>query len=351
MGDVDLANVREMVDVALADYLDRKSLDAAVRNLPSEITEILGDFIIKGGKRVRPLLCVIGWVAAGGHGDDSTVVQAAAALEIFHAFALIHDDLMDASTTRRGRPTVHSALAIRHEGRPDLDRFAPAVALLLGDLALVWSDELLHTISIAPVRLAAAMDIIDLMRTEVMYGQYLDLIATGTPTPDLDSALRIARYKTAKYTVERPLHLGAVLGGANDGVRESLSAFGLPLGEAFQLRDDLLGVFGKPDVTGKSNLDDLREGKHTALMAIALRRAGTTDRSRLLSLVGRSDLSADGAAQVRTILADTGAQATVEHMITSRCHQAMHALKDADLPATAVTGLREIAHATTQRVV
>jgi geranylgeranyl diphosphate synthase type I len=339
-----------MVDVVLSDYLNRKTLDAAEHNLPSEIPQILGDFITKGGKRVRPVLCVIGWVAAGGHSDASPVIQAAAALEIFHAFALIHDDIMDASTTRRGRPTVHGALAIRHQGRPDLDRFAAAVALLLGDLALVWSDELLHTIPIAPARLAAAMDTIDLMRTEVMYGQYLDLIATGTPTPDLDSALRIARYKTAKYTVERPLHLGAVLGGASDGVRESLSAFAIPLGEAFQLRDDLLGVFGKPDVTGKSDLDDLREGKHTALMSIALRGAGPTDRSRLLSLVGRPDLSADGVAQVRTILADTGAQAAVERMITSRRHQAMHALKDADIPATAVTALREIAHAATQRV-
>jgi geranylgeranyl diphosphate synthase type I len=187
------------------------------------------------------------------------------------------------------------------------------------------------------------------MRSEVMYGQLLDLQTTGRLSGDIDTALHVIRYKTAKYTIERPLHIGAALGGATPRVLDACTAFGIPLGEAFQLRDDLLGVFGDPVETGKSILDDLREGKATVLMALAVRRASPAQLSTLRGLVGRSDLNGEQAAEVRTILESTGARQTVEHMITTRYDAALAALDEAPFPETASVRLRQIAQAATAR--
>ncbi|MEU6995581.1 polyprenyl synthetase family protein [Streptomyces sp. NPDC046465] len=222
-------------------------------------------------------------------------------------------------------------------------------AVLLGDLALAWSDELLHTAGLGADRFAAATVVLDGMRTELLYGQYLDLLVSGRPSADLDAALRIARYKSAKYTVERPLQLGAVLAGADAGVCAALSAFGLPLGEAFQLRDDLLGVFGAPAATGKSNLDDLRTGKPTALVALALTYATASQRRTLHALLGDPALDEEDAAVIRDLLVVTGARTAVEDLIRTRHTQALAALDDAALPLAATTALREFADAAAMR--
>ncbi|WP_030688806.1 polyprenyl synthetase family protein [Streptomyces sp. NRRL B-1347] len=342
---LDLTAIRRAVDTVLEEFLQRKAHTAASGHLPGEVTQVLHDFLFAGGKRLRPLLCVTGWHAAAGHGDTTPVIRTAASLELFHAFALIHDDLMDRSATRRGHPTVHRALAARyHGGRSSLaaEHLGTSGAILVGDLALTWSDELLHTARVAPGRLAAVLPVIDTMRTEVMYGQYLDLLATGDPTDDLDTPLTVIRYKTAKYTVERPLHTGAVLADARPGAQAALTAFALPAGEAFQLRDDLLGVFGDPAVTGKSHLDDLREGKHTALMAMALRQADHGQATQLHALVGDPQLDDQGAATVRDILTATGARSAIEQMISLRHRQALSALDTDLLSPAAATTLRSL---------
>ncbi|QCX82621.1 All-trans-nonaprenyl-diphosphate synthase (geranyl-diphosphate specific) (plasmid) [Streptomyces sp. YIM 121038] len=289
-----------------------------------------------GGKRLRPLLCVTGWYAAAGQVPvPEPVVRVAAALELFHAFCLIHDDVMDNSPTRRGRPTVHRTLADRHP--PDCctlqtaRKFGTGAAILIGDLALTWSDELVHTAGLTPGQLAMLLPLLDVMRTEVMYGQYLDLAATGHPTTDLDHALTIIRYKTAKYTIERPVHIGAALAGGTTALAEALTAYALPLGEAFQLRDDLLGVYGDIQITGKSPLDDLRDGKHTVLLAIALRAAAPHQAETLERLLGRPDLIETQAGEIRSILTATGARAQVEEMINLRCEHVKDLLNHADL--------------------
>ena len=201
------------------------------------------------------------------------------ALELVQASALIHDDLMDRSDTRRGEPAVHRRFEARHTAggwRGGAAAFGDSVAVLLGDLALVWSDELLHASGVAPEDLARARPVFDEMRTEVTVGQYLDLLTQATGDTSVELAGKVARYKSAKYTVERPLLFGAALAGAPPELSAAYSAFGLPLGEAFQLRDDVLGVFGDPSETGKPAGDDLREGKRTALVALALREASRT---------------------------------------------------------------------------
>lgn len=187
------------------------------------------------------------------------------------------------------------------------------------------------------------------MRSEVMYGQYLDVTAAGRPTGDMEQALCIARYKTAKYTVERPLHIGAALAGAPPAVREALSAYALPVGEAFQLRDDLLGVFGSPEVTGKPALDDLREGKHTVLVALALQRADALQRRTLHTLLGNPRLDETEATRIRELLITTGARAEVEKMIGTLRAQALRALETAPFPPSAVADLRRLADIATAR--
>ncbi|MEU9161996.1 polyprenyl synthetase family protein [Streptomyces sp. NPDC048424] len=349
-----LAGVRADIDAHLAAFLDGKARAAAEDRLPGELVATLGGFLFAGGKRLRPLLCVAGWHAATGAGPAGPVVSAAASLEMFHAFALIHDDLMDASEIRRGRPTAHRALAAHHAGRPDADRLGVSAAILLGDLALTWSDELLHTAGLTPRQLTDALAVTDTMRSELVYGQYLDLLATGgtaiadTET-DTERALTISRYKTAKYTVERPLHLGAALAGAETSLRSALSDFALPIGEAFQLRDDLLGTFGDPTTTGKPRLDDLRDGKNTVLVTLAVRRADPARQRTLLTLIGDRTLDEAGAARVRRILEDTGARAAVERLIQDRLEQALHALARAPVPPAVAAALREIALAATVR--
>ena len=336
---VDLSAVQAQVDLVLRDFLDAKRRGAEDRSLPLDVPIALIDFLAAGGKRLRPLLCVLGWHAAGGHGDDTAVIRTAAALEMFHAFCLIHDDIMDNSATRRGRPTVHRSIANRHGH----DRLGTSAAILIGDMALAWSDELLHSAGHPPHRLAALRRVVDVMRQEVIYGQYLDLMAPLGPHTDHQAALRVIRFKTAKYTVERPLHCGAALADADPDLLTALSRYALPLGEAFQLRDDILGVYGRPGDTGKPVLDDLREGKHTVLLALAAQRADTTQRKLLDSLVGNPDLDSDSAARIRTVLDATGARATVEDMIATRYAQALTALAATPYPPSAAAALRHIA--------
>ncbi|MFC5187216.1 polyprenyl synthetase family protein [Actinomadura harenae] len=341
--------MRSAVEERLAAFLDTKASWAAAQCFPAEVTDVLRDLVLGGGKRIRPVLCVAGWRAAGGCGDQGPVLRVAVSLEMFHAFALVHDDVMDRSATRRGRPSAHEALAARHVGRPSAARLGANAALLLGDLALAWSDELLHTAGLSVDQFAVATAVLDEMRTELMYGQYLDLLATGWPSTDLNAALRIIRFKGAKYTAERPLQLGAVLAGADAGMRTTLSEFGLPLGEAFQLRDDLLGVFGHREHTGKPNLDDLREGKATVLMALALERSDSAQRTALRRLVGDPALDEHGAQRARDLLTATGAVAAVEEMIADRHRAALRALDGTFLHPTAVVMLRELAAAAVVR--
>ncbi|MFJ3880237.1 polyprenyl synthetase family protein [Streptomyces sp. NPDC090077] len=347
-----LAAVRAAVDAHLDDYFAGKARAAADDGMPPEVIDVLRGFVLGGGKRLRPLLCACGWYAAGGTGDTGEVVTVGAALEMFHAFALVHDDVMDRSATRRGRATVHETYAgrFRHGRTPGAaERLGTGAAILTGDLALAWSDEILHSAGLDGSRLTALLAVTDAMRTELMYGQYLDLCATGRFGSELGSAFRILRYKTAKYTFERPLHIGAILAGGDAHVLQRLTAYALPLGEAFQLRDDLLGVFGTPGTTGKPCLDDLRDGKHSVLVALALRHCDPAQREALHRLVGHPALDESGAGEIRAILVATGARARVERMIRARRSRARRALADSGLPAPAADALHRIARAATVR--
>ncbi|MEW2578853.1 polyprenyl synthetase family protein [Streptomyces syringium] len=330
----DAHGVREEVEARLRSLLASRAPHRGVHEptLPPDLLQVLAGYLFPGGKRLRPLLCVTGWRAAGGRGRPGELTACAAALEMFHTFTLLHDDVMDDSVLRRGRPTAHRALAALHPGRPDADRLGAGGAILLGDLALAWSDRLLRTAGLTARQLRAAGTVVDAMREATVCGQYADLVTAGVGAINERRAMAIARDKTAKYTVEGPLHLGAVLAGADTALLRHLSAFALPLGEAFQLCDDLYGVFGEPVRAGEAPLDDLRDGKCTLLTVLALRRAGPADRDRLLHLLGNRDLDDAGAAEARRLLEVTGARRLVEQRITELRERARAAVLHAALP-------------------
>jgi geranylgeranyl diphosphate synthase type I len=338
--------LRGRIDNALAEFLD-EGLAAVEEIACRSAFELVRSYVLGGGKRIRPTFCYWGWRGAGG-ADCDEIVRAAAALELFHAFALIHDDIMDGSDTRRGRPSMHRQLAALHadadwHGRSEA--FGIAAAILVGDLCMIWADELLHRSGLDLVRVRAAQPVYSRMRSEVICGQYLDVAETARRAFSVPRSMRVIRYKAAKYSVEHPLRLGGVLAAGGPDLLASYTAFGLPLGEAFQLRDDMIGVFGEPAVTGKSTLDDLREGKPTVLMAYAADHATPAQLAVIRRLHGNRQLDSAGAAQLRAILHATGAVTAVEEMIKVRAQDALTALRVAPITDEARPALTELTHA------
>jgi geranylgeranyl diphosphate synthase, type I len=351
---LDRAGLRVRVDKALTAFLaGQRGRLLAIDDTLVDVADTVESFVLGGGKRLRPAFAYWGYRGAGGADADS-VVAAVSALELVQAGALIHDDLMDRSDTRRGEPSVHRRFEARHAAeawRGDGGLFGANAAVLLGDLAFMWSDEMLHTSGVTPGVLARARPVFDEMRTEVTVGQYLDVLMPVTGDTSLQRAGKVARYKSAKYTVERPLLLGAALAGAPRPVAAAFSAYGLPLGEAFQLRDDVLGVFGDPGQTGKPAGDDLREGKRTYLIAAAFEALGKTAVDELDLALGDPDLDDDAVARLRAMIADSGALARTEARITTLTDSALAALDAAPLDPEAKTTLLDLAHAATRRAV
>ncbi|HET9498870.1 MAG TPA: polyprenyl synthetase family protein, partial [Marmoricola sp.] len=300
---------------------------------------------VSGGKRFRAAFCWWGHQAVAPPTEDAALLRACAALELLHASALVHDDYMDASDVRRGRPATHRAFEQLHREsgwNASAEQYGAAAAILLGDLLLSWSDEMLRTCGLPAEGVLAALSYLDRTRSEVVTGQFLDVSAQARGNVDVDTAMTVLRYKSAKYSIERPLNLGAALAGASAATQDQLSRFGLPLGEAFQLRDDLLGVFGDPEATGKPAGDDLSEGKRTVLVALALDALSATDRKRLDTALGTT-LSPPEVDELRGLIERSGAREQVEQVISELTRRAVTALDAADIDGHARTVLRELA--------
>jgi geranylgeranyl diphosphate synthase, type I len=359
----DQAGFRARVQIALDRFLDEQADRLAP--LGDDAARLLGEAraAVSGGKRFRAAFCYWGFQAVAGSSYDTTsgdadeahdaLLRACAALELLHASALVHDDYMDASDTRRGRPATHRGFETEHRRdgwRGDPEQYGASAAILLGDLLLSWSDELLRRCGLPLERVVAALDVFDRCRSEVITGQFLDVSVQARGVADVDAAMTVLRYKSAKYSVERPLHVGATLAGATAEQLVQLSAFGLPLGEAFQLRDDLLGVFGDPSTTGKPAGGDLVEGKRTVLVALALDAAPPADAARLDAALG-SDLSPGEVTELRRIIDHSGAHDQVEQVITRLASTATSALARAEVAPRARDVLLELATAATVRAV
>jgi geranylgeranyl diphosphate synthase type I len=335
-----LLPVAARVEARIADLLLRelerwRAIDPAL----TEPIDALRSFVDAGGKRLRPAFCHCAFVGAGGDPFDPAALDAAAALELVHTFALVHDDVMDGSDSRRGSDAVHRHFVHRHDRaawRGEARRFGEGMAILVGDFAFVYADLLMRD---APL---AARDVFDELRIELCVGQSLDLLGTATASTEHSVARRIATFKSGKYTVERPLHLGAALAGRLDALAPALSRVGLPLGAAFQLRDDLLGAFGDSEVTGKPVGDDLREGKPTPLVALAVERATPAERT-VLARLGAQDLSLDEVHLLQEVFVRTGAVDEVEREIRGLVDEARRAIDAAPLADPACEWLDDLA--------
>ncbi|MQA96711.1 MAG: polyprenyl synthetase family protein [Streptosporangiales bacterium] len=345
------SGLRAQVDAELRAFLARQR--PGLLEIGEEMGPVLSalEDLLAGGKRMRPAFCYWGWRGAGGD-DRPEIVTAAAALELLQASALIHDDVMDGSDTRRGQPAVHRRFAAMHDGLDWLgscDAFGEGAAILLGDLCLVWSDELYQSCGLSGAALRAGRPVFDVMRTEVMAGQYLDLVEQARGADSVAAALRVVTYKAAKYTIERPLHLGAALAGRLDELGAVYSAYGLPLGVAFQLRDDVLGVFGDPVLTGKPAGDDLREGKRTVLVAMTLEAAPSAAAAEFRARLGDPALDDAAVARMREIIHDSGALTSCERMIDDYAARASAALEHTTVAGDAHSALADLAIAATAR--
>ncbi len=337
-----LSHIARRVDARLQLLLDteRTRWSAFDPDLAQPIDEI-ARLVLAGGKRLRPAFCHWGFVGAGGNPDDQRVIDAGAAFELMHAFALFHDDVMDGSATRRGEPTTHVVMSQLHEKHSwvgESRRFGEGAAILVGDLAFVYADQLLLG---AP---QPVWSVWNELRVELNFGQYLDMLGSANSERRLVKAERICRYKSGKYTIERPLHLGAVLAAPEkaEQLLPALSAYGLPLGDAFQMRDDVMGAFGETSVTGKPVGDDLREGKPTPLMAMATARANAAQLG-ILQLVGNTVLNDAQVADVQAVIRETGALDQLEQLITSLTDEAIEAIGKAPLSQEARNELIELA--------
>ena len=317
-------------------------------DLTQPLTE-LRRLVLAGGKRLRPAFCHWAFVGLGGDPDDPRIVDAGAAFELMHAFALFHDDVMDDAAERRGEPTTHTLYAAEHhrEGwAGESRRFGEGMAVLIGDLAFVYSDQLLAAAN------SVAWNVWNELRVELNVGQVLDMLGSVQSDRRLDKAERICRYKSGKYTIERPLHLGAALASPDrfDDVAPALSSYGLPLGDAFQMRDDVLGAFGDPTVIGKPVGGDLREGKPTPLLARAVAASDAVQRD-VLRRVGAPDLSDDEVTAIQQVFVDVGALADLEARISALADEALAALGSVPISDDARVELASLADYVVQRAV
>jgi geranylgeranyl diphosphate synthase type I len=348
---LDANGLRERIQTNLDDFVSKhRSLMVNVSPDTLPLIEALEGLLV-GGKRLRPAFAFWGFRAAGGQ-DTEEVVRACASLEFLQACALIHDDVMDASDTRRGKPAIHKQFESLHSSNDwsgSAKLFGEGSAILVGDLALSWADEMLLTSGLSNDQLIRAKAIYDIMRTELMSGQYLDLLEQARGEITHERAETVIRFKSAKYTIERPLHLGATIAAAQPELNKVLSEYGLALGEAFQLRDDLLGVFGDSSITGKPAGDDLREGKQTMLIAFANSNANLNDKKYLAEHLGSSELSLDTISKLQELLINCGAQEFVENRISDYLAKSLSALDALERDSEAKSALSELAILATTR--
>ncbi|MBW3619927.1 MAG: polyprenyl synthetase family protein [Actinobacteria bacterium] len=334
------------VDAALRGYLDRAlprlvGLHASLAPLADELHE----FVIGGGKRIRPTLLLLGYRAAG-RDDPSDVMGPALSLELLHTCALLHDDIIDAASTRRGRETAHRRFAREHREAGwsgGSDAFGEAVAILLGDLAFVQADELFLEARVPADRLLDGLRRFTVLREEVMAGQYVDLYAARAGVTSRELALAVATYKSGRYSVARPLEIGAALGGGPAALVSGLERVGGPLGRAFQVRDDLLGVFGDEVETGKSVAGDLVEGKRTLLVAETAARLDGDELTTFDRLLGSPELTADDAATLRELMRRSGGLDATTRYVEEAVEEARTELGRLDVPDEVAEALEGMA--------
>ncbi len=350
-----ILQIQADVNSALERFLTRQSsglIEIDEHLKPVAIS--LAEFVRDGGKRFRPIFSYLGYLGAGGQ-PSNAALNASSALELVHACALIHDDLMDESDSRRGRPSLHRLFEVLHRDSNYLgssEKFGTAAAILIGDLALSWSDQMVHATNsdfVDSLDFAKALPLFYEMRSELMAGQYLDVLEGAIAKSNTNRSRKIARFKSGKYSIERPLQFGGALASGKPEILKTYSDFGLPLGEAFQLRDDILGVFGKSEITGKPSGDDIKEGKRTLLIALTLESCNPDQLRFIENSLGNNDLPETDVNQIQNIILDTGGLNRCEEMIERLYSESISALDNSDIDEEIKELLTFMATAATKR--
>jgi geranylgeranyl diphosphate synthase type I len=348
-GDSWRSTTRRAVQAIVGEFVDLRcapELHAAGIGIASDV---LRD-VVEGGKCVRSMFMYLGWLC--GADDDAAALRASAGLELLHAFALLQDDVMDGSTLRRGRPAGHVTFARWHRhlglsGSPA--RFGESAAVLLGDLCLVWAAQMMRESGVPAPALDRVWPRYDAMRTELAVGQFADLINDAGGFPTLDKVLEVSRRKSGNYTVRRPLEMGAAMAGCGEHVLTMLAGYGDAIGEAFQMRDDVLGIFGSPAVTGKPSSSDLAERKATSVVVAAYHLADPTLRRELRAIMSAERLDACDVRRWRELIAATGAVEWIERLIDARLRRALSLIDDSDVRPAVRAALADMAAACTER--
>jgi geranylgeranyl diphosphate synthase, type I len=342
----------------LREYLRDRRRDCAYMGAQyGDLTAALEEFVLRGGKRLRPAFAYWGWRSVTEEQVDPVdprIIRLISALELLQACALVHDDVIDSSATRRGLPTVHRLFADQHRignWHGSSDQFGISAAILLGDLALVWADDIVATADLPIDAHQRVQRVWSAIRTEVLGGQYLDIVAEASGAETVASAMTVNVYKTASYTISRPLQLGVAAAADRPDVLAAFHELGTCLGVAFQLRDDVLGVFGDPAVTGKPSGDDLRSGKRTVLLAESVERAEKMDpvAAKLLRTSIGTELSEAQVKELCLVIESVGALAAVEERIDVLTHRSLEILNSAPIDAVAKVGLSELARMVANR--
>ncbi|AKE41573.1 geranylgeranyl pyrophosphate synthase [Corynebacterium kutscheri] len=352
----DIPDIIDHIEASLKVFFDENRLHIERIGDPAmNAVSFLEDFVLTGGKRIRPLFAWAGFLAGGGFEKNpeyshTALFTAISSLELVQACALIHDDFIDSSDTRRGQPTVHrraETLHRSHNWQRNAKHFGASVSILVGDLALVWADDMFYGSGLPAQALIRAFDSWRGMRTEVIGGQLLDIANEAEATDSLARAYQVNLFKTAAYTIERPVHLGAALAGAEEKEIAALRAFGRDIGVAFQLRDDLLGVFGDPTVTGKPAGDDLREGKRTVLIAQSILNATNAGcpelAEKIKNQVGKVS-TPEEIAELSYLIESTGVVGDIEKRINDLADSGLAHLRNIDLPTPAQNILSALAN-------
>ena len=348
-----LATWREEVRDAVREHVSEFVRGECVDRLGDANVGVAGELLcnfLEGGKYVRSTFMYLGWLC--GADEDPAALRASASLELLHAFALMQDDVMDGSPLRRSRPAAHVVFAGWHRDRAmagSSERFGESAAILLGDLCLVWAEEMLRRSGVGEHALSRVWPRYDAMRTELAIGQFSDLVNSSQTYPRLEQVLDVLRRKSGNYTVRRPLEIGAAMAGCNRGVIDALAGYGAAIGEAFQLRDDILGVFGTPALTGKSAGTDMEDRKATSVIVAAYELADPALRRQLAELMVAPDIDADAVEQWRNLIVASGAVQRVEDLIADRHAEALSHLDRATIPDRPRAALADMAIACTQR--
>lgn len=342
-------SLRQAVLANITTFLDTR----CAADLAAAGVEPAGDILmgfVSGGKCLRSTFMCLGWLCGAAPGVAA--IRAAASLELLHAFALMQDDVMDAAALRRGRPAAHVAFTTWHRDRAmqgSASRFGESAAILLGDLCLIWSEQMLRESGVGQHRLQRAWPRYDAMRTELALGQFADIATDIRDLPSMEAILDVARRKSGNYTVRRPLEIGAAMAGCDEKTLSQLARYGVALGEAFQLRDDMLGVFGSTTATGKPNGADLRERKATSVVMAAYHLADAATRRQLTELMSSEHLDDSALDRWRTLIVATGAAQRIEDMISNRARLAHHQLGDIRIDEAVRAALTDMAAVCTGR--